>query len=85
VNADPGYLTGAKLVLASTKDFAHRIYLRRGIFAEITLSFRAGAWQAHPWTFPDYRSGLYHAFLRQARDAHLRKGRMSDGGARGRE
>jgi hypothetical protein len=73
VNLDAGYLTAAKLVLASTKDFAHRLYLREGIFAEITLSFRGGAWVAHEYTFPDYRSGLYDAFLRQARDAHLRK------------
>jgi len=73
INIDAGYLTGAKLVLASTKDFAHRIYLRDGIFAEITLSFRRGAWLAHDCTFPDFRAPDYHAFLRQARDAHLRK------------
>jgi hypothetical protein len=60
-------------VLASTKDFAHRIYLREGIFAEITLAFRGGAWLPHEYTFPDYRAGLYDPFLRQARDAHLRK------------
>ena len=73
VNLDSGYLTGAKLVLASTKDFAHRLYLRAGIFAEITLAFRNGEWLAHEYTFPDYRAPEYHAFLKQARDAHLRK------------
>lgn len=73
VNVDPGYVTGAKLVLASTKDFAHRIYLRDGIFAEITLRFRDGAWEAHDFTFPDFRAGTYHAFLNQARERHLRK------------
>ncbi|MCK6471250.1 MAG: DUF4416 family protein [Planctomycetes bacterium] len=73
VNVDPGYVTGAKLVLASTKDFAHRIYLRDGIFAEITLRFRDGAWQAHEFTFPDFRAETYHSFLKQARDKHLAK------------
>src|SRR5262245_48125792 len=40
LNLDPGYVTGAKLVLASTKDHAHRIYLREGIYAELTLMYR---------------------------------------------
>jgi hypothetical protein len=79
VNVDPGYLTAAKLVLASTKDFAHRIYLRDGVFAEITLSYRGGAWTPHAYTFPDFRSGRYFDFLTQARAAHLRKAK--DGAA----
>jgi hypothetical protein len=66
VNLDPGYLTLAKLILASMKDFSHRIYLRGGVYAEITLQYRNG-WQALPWTFPDYASGRYDAFLHQAR------------------
>jgi hypothetical protein len=73
VNLDPGYLTGAKLVLASTKDFAHRIYLRDGIFAEITLRFKSGGWLAHDCTFPDFRAPDYHGFLTKARNSHLRK------------
>lgn len=68
LNLDPGYLTLAKLVLASTKDHAHRIYLSDDIYAEVTLSFRDGAWQAWPWTFPDYRREDYHAFFLQCRE-----------------
>jgi hypothetical protein len=68
LNLDPGYLTTAKLVLASTKDHAHRIYLRDGIFAEITLFFRHGRWEHHEWTFPDYRRADYQQFFSQARD-----------------
>ncbi|MCE9528514.1 MAG: DUF4416 family protein, partial [Planctomycetales bacterium] len=45
LNLDPGYLTEAKLVLASTKDRDHRIYLRDGIYAEGTLYFHQGAWK----------------------------------------
>jgi hypothetical protein len=68
LNLDPGYLTNAKLVLASTKDHAHRIYLDRGIFAEVTLHFSHGAWQSRDWTFPDYRRADYQAFLTQCRN-----------------
>ncbi len=67
LNLDPGYLTLAKLVLASTKDHAHRIYLNQGIFAEVTLSYRGGAWQPWPWTFPDYRRDDYHRFFAECR------------------
>lgn len=68
LNLDPGYLTLGKLVLASTKDFAHRLYLGRGIFAEITLFFRRGRWEHHEWTFANYRRADYQAFFTEARD-----------------
>jgi hypothetical protein len=54
VNLDPGYLTSAKVVLASTKDYAHRIYLRDGIFAETTLYFMNGTFKDHLFTYRDY-------------------------------
>ncbi len=63
LNLDPGYITPAKLVLASTKDHAHRIYLGGGIYAEVTLSFRAGRWQPLEWTYPDYRRDDYQQFF----------------------
>lgn len=68
VNIDPGYVQPAKLVLASTKDFSHRIYLGNGIHAEVTLQYRHGKWESLPWTFPDYRTGLYDGFLSAVRD-----------------
>ncbi len=68
LNLDPGYITLAKLVLASTKDHAHRIYLADGIFAEVTLSYKHRAWQPHDWTFPDYRRAEYHAFFTRCRE-----------------
>jgi hypothetical protein len=67
LNLDPGYVTEAKLVLASTKDRDHRIYLSRGIFAENTLFFRSGQWQARPWTYPDYQRADYREFLMKTR------------------
>lgn len=67
VNLDPGYLTPAKLVLASTKDYSHRVYLSDGIYAETTLAWRRRAFHALPWTYPDYRSETALLFLEQAR------------------
>jgi len=55
VNIDPGYISLSKLVLISTKDYSHRIYLGDGIFAEITLIYKKGAFQPLEWTYPDYR------------------------------
>ena len=68
LNLDPGYLTLAKLVLASTKDFAHRIYLSRGIYAEVTLQYRHHRWQHHEYTFADYRRADYQQFFTQCRE-----------------
>ena len=59
INIDPGYLDAAKLVLASTKDYRHRIYLDRGIYAEITIFYQAKSFRAWEWTYPDYRSQEY--------------------------
>lgn len=78
LNLDPGYLTPAKLVLASTKDHAHRIYLSGGIYAEVTLSYRGGEWQSLPWTYPDYQRADYHAFFSQCRELVLPRSKSAD-------
>lgn len=78
VNLDPGYLTLSKLVLATTKDYAHRIYLRDGIYAEITLRYHKGRFEAMPWTYPDYRTEAYHRFFLQVRETC--RERSSDSG-----
>lgn len=71
LNIDPGYLTEAKLILATTKDRDHRIYLRDGIFAEVTLYFKQGVWERSRWTYADYQLDEFHAFFDQCR-AYLR-------------
>lgn len=68
LNLDPGYLTLAKLVLASTKDHAHRIYLADGICAEVTLSYRGRQWHAFDWTYPDYRREDFQKFFTSSRE-----------------
>ena len=71
VNIDPGYVSLSKLVLATTKDHAHRLYLGEGIYAEVTLAYRHGAWQPWPWTYPDYRSEEYAAILSVIRALYM--------------
>ena len=73
LNLDPGYITPAKLVLASTKDHAHRMYLGGGIYAEVTLAFRDKQWQPMEWTYPDYRRDDYQAFFTRCREYLLRQ------------
>ena len=67
VNLDPGYLENAKVILASTKNFYHRIYLGNGIFAEVTMHFRNNTFQFFPWTYPDYQSKDYQEFFLRVR------------------
>jgi len=67
VNIDPGYLLLERLVLASGKNFSHRIYLGEGIYADLTLVYQHGDFQKLPWTYPDYADQPMLAFLQQVR------------------
>ena len=71
LNLDPGYTSQAKLVLATTKDRDHRIYLRDGIFAEVTLTYVRKTWEHHRWSYPTYRGNEVASFAQQCRE-HLR-------------
>ncbi|MDP2938893.1 MAG: DUF4416 family protein [Candidatus Omnitrophota bacterium] len=73
INIDPGYISASKLVLATTKDFAHRIYLSMGIFAELTLNFRGNSFAACEWTYPDYKTQEYIQIFNQIRLNYLRQ------------
>jgi hypothetical protein len=55
VNLDPGLLSAERLVLATGKNYAHRIYLGEGIFGDLTLVYARDSFQPLPWTYPDYR------------------------------
>jgi hypothetical protein len=70
VNIDPGYLEESKIVLASTKNFSHRILIADGIYAEVTMQYEGKEWRTLPWTFPDFRSGRYSAFFTAVRDRY---------------
>ncbi len=75
VNLDPGYLCKSKLILASTKDYSHRIYLQNGIFAEITLSYQNKAKSYTPlqFTFNDYKTREYLDFFNKVREIYSKK------------
>ncbi len=73
INIDPGYISHSKLVLATTKNHAHRIYLGQGIYAEVTLHFRDGAFRAWPWTYPDYASPPLIAIFNHIRALYVKQ------------
>ena len=71
VNLDPGFIEPSKLVLASTKNFSHRIYIGNKMFAEVTLMYEKGNWRHFEYTFPDYRQSCYHDFFTKVRNRLL--------------
>ena len=71
VNLDPGWVNDSRLILATTKDFSHRIYLGSGIYAETTLIYKGEAFRALDWTYPDYKSETATEFLNQARALYM--------------
>jgi len=73
VNIDPGLLTLGKFMLATTKDQAHRLYLRDDIFAEVTLRYEDCEWAPWPWTYADYREESVRAFLSQCREYYKQR------------
>jgi hypothetical protein len=71
VNIDPGFLSLSNVILATTKNRAHRIYLSNGIYAEVTLIFsKRNGWQVLDWTYPDYRDPLALEFFRAVREKY---------------
>lgn len=78
INLDPGYLTLDKLVLFTTKNFTHRIYIERGVFAEITLTYTRSGWRTHSWTYPDYQTDAALGFFTRMRQS-LYKTLQADG------
>ncbi len=67
VNIDPGYVNGWQVVLATVKNHSHRIYLRDGVFCEVTLRYKGGRWEPLPWTYPDYTTELALRFFDEER------------------
>lgn len=71
LNIDPGYVNGGQLVLATTKNYSHRIYIGKGIFAEVTLLYTRGEFTPLPWTYRDYSTEAALAFFTRVRAAFL--------------
>ena len=73
VNIDPGYLSLAKVVLATTKDYSHRLYLGQGIYGEVTLTYAKGKFNPFPWTYPDYQTQAYRQFFEEIREIYKKQ------------
>jgi hypothetical protein len=67
VNLDPGLVSLENIILASGKNFTHRIYLGKGVFGEVTLLFQNKRFMTLPWTYPDYASDQIVAVLSEIR------------------
>ena len=71
INIDPGYVHRYKVILATTKDHSHRVYLTEGIYGEVTLHWSQNVWTPWPWTYADYQTPLAKDFFTKARTAYL--------------
>lgn len=71
VNIDPGYLLPERFVLATGKNFTHRIYIGQGIYADLTLIYQKGAFRTLPWTYPDYADRRLIDFLTLVRNKYM--------------
>lgn len=79
INIDPGYMLHERFVLATGKNYTHRIYIGRGIYADLTLIFQKGRFRTLPWTYPDYAADQMHSFLVLVRKKYGAD-RMAEGG-----
>ena len=67
VNIDPGFISPANVVIATCKNFAHRVPLQDGIYAHLEYVYRKGAFSTLDWTYPDFHQAEYRDFFKQAR------------------
>jgi hypothetical protein len=73
VNLDPGYVAPERLVLATGKNYSHRVYLDHGIYGDLTLLFSQARFQPLPWSYPDYAKGELPELLAKVRSKYLRQ------------
>lgn len=76
VNLDPGIMEPSKLVLATTKNYSHRIYIGKNVYAQVTLIYDQGTWCPLPYTYPDYRQQCYFDFFARVRTRLLEQLRL---------
>ncbi len=72
INIDPGYMLPSRFILATGKDFSHRIYIGENIYADLTLIFKNGDFHTLEWTYPDYAARDMRDFLLKVRGKYLR-------------
>ncbi|MBN1552941.1 DUF4416 family protein [bacterium] len=70
VNLDPGYMDFYKVVLASVKARAQKIYIGKGIYADPTLHYLKGKFHAYDWSLPDFKMHSYDAIFQEIRNIY---------------
>lgn len=78
VNIDPGYMLPSRFILATGKDYAHRVYIGKGIYADLTLMFGKGGVQTLPWTYPDYADKSIISYLECVRNKYIKDLKSGD-------
>lgn len=73
INIDPGYISLERMVLATGKNYTHRIYLSRGIYADLTLIFHKGRFRPLNWTYKDYADPPVIDYFNHLRGNYLRQ------------
>ena len=73
INIDPGYIALYQLILATNKRFSHRLYLRNGVYADLTLIYKKKSFQPLAWTFPDYGSAKIIEILNRLRERYQKQ------------
>jgi hypothetical protein len=81
INIDPGYLTLERLVLATGKNYIHRVPLGRGIYADLTLVFHHGTFKPLAWTYPDYAEERVIGLFNLIRSQYLKRVREAESAA----
>ena len=71
INIDPGYISQAKLILATTKNYSHRIFIGKGIFGDVHMQFSNKSYRSQPWTYPDYKDEKNVTFFNNVRQRYL--------------
>ena len=79
INIDPGYICLERLVLATGKNYTHRIYLSHGIFADLTLVFNKGTFKPLEWSYPDYSDAESIDFFNAEREKYKNQLRTVEG------
>ena len=79
INIDPGYICLERLVLATGKNYTHRIYLSRGIYADLTLVFNKGTFKPLEWTYRDYSDAESIEFFNNEREKYKNQLRSVEG------
>jgi len=73
INIDPGYISPERLILATGKNYVHRVYLGKGIYADLTLLFKRGSFRPLEWTYRDYSAPEMIAYFNELRHAYMEK------------